>query len=280
MNKNYLEQYNALIGFALKQNRKKLKRTDPNFVYYENHHIIPKCLGGTNSKENMVLLTFSEHLKAHWLLHKMNPSKSKLLIALSYMAGISRSRLKDATEADLNLIADAHSLYKNYTATHSFSIERSKISKEYANRPEVKKRLSSYAYKQWHDKEGSFKLSGNREKVSKRIATMNKKNWSDPTFRAKRSALIADQMKNSWASEDCPFRKPEYNATRQKGVIKNIYKKMLAYNLEPTDDNWNSTCKKLSELSNIRMRDLRKYEQVVKYFDSVAKLKLEVKNYE
>lgn len=278
MNKKYQEQYDALINFALKQNRKKLKRTDSNFIYYENHHILPKCLGGTNDKENMVLLTYSEHLKAHWLLCKMNPNKFKLLIALSYMAGISKYRLKDITEADLNLIADAHSLYKNYTATHSFSVKMSKISKEYMNKPEHKKRLSLAAYKQWHDENGAFKLSGNKEKASKRISTMNKKNWSDSSFRKRRSMQVTSQLKNSWASENCPFRKPEYNATRQKGVIKNIYRKMLSYNLEPSDENWNDVCKKLSELSGARMSDLRKYEQITKYFGSVAKLKWEVRN--
>lgn len=39
--------------------------------YCERHHIIPKSLGGSNSKENIVPLTAREHLMCHLLLTKM-----------------------------------------------------------------------------------------------------------------------------------------------------------------------------------------------------------------
>jgi hypothetical protein len=39
--------------------------------YIEEHHIIPKSLGGTNKKENLVNLTGREHFICHWLLTKM-----------------------------------------------------------------------------------------------------------------------------------------------------------------------------------------------------------------
>lgn len=37
----------------------------------EKHHIIPKSLGGSNRKENIVCLTPKEHFICHWLLTKM-----------------------------------------------------------------------------------------------------------------------------------------------------------------------------------------------------------------
>ena len=40
--------------------------------YKENHHILPKSLGGNNSKENLVALTGREHWIAHLLLHKIH----------------------------------------------------------------------------------------------------------------------------------------------------------------------------------------------------------------
>lgn len=40
-------------------------------VYYEKHHIIPRSLGGSNIKDNLVYLTFREHFIIHWLLTKM-----------------------------------------------------------------------------------------------------------------------------------------------------------------------------------------------------------------
>jgi hypothetical protein len=39
--------------------------------YYENHHIIPSSLGGSNDDENLVLLTAREHFICHYLLCKM-----------------------------------------------------------------------------------------------------------------------------------------------------------------------------------------------------------------
>ena len=45
--------------------------------YTENHHIIPKSLGGTNDKENLVRLSGREHFICHLLLTKMTTGKEK-----------------------------------------------------------------------------------------------------------------------------------------------------------------------------------------------------------
>jgi len=39
--------------------------------YSEKHHIIPRSLGGSNLKTNLVRLTAREHFICHWLLTKM-----------------------------------------------------------------------------------------------------------------------------------------------------------------------------------------------------------------
>lgn len=39
--------------------------------YTETHHIIPKSLGGSNKRSNLVKLTAREHFICHWLLTKM-----------------------------------------------------------------------------------------------------------------------------------------------------------------------------------------------------------------
>ena len=44
--------------------------------YVEKHHIIPKCLGGTDDKDNLVILTYREHFIAHWLLVKIHKTHS------------------------------------------------------------------------------------------------------------------------------------------------------------------------------------------------------------
>ncbi|MFA5490882.1 MAG: NUMOD3 domain-containing DNA-binding protein [Candidimonas sp.] len=53
--------------------------------YFEIHHIIPKCLNGTNDKDNLIILTPREHFIAHALLHKMYPHNRRLLNAIMAM---------------------------------------------------------------------------------------------------------------------------------------------------------------------------------------------------
>lgn len=52
--------------------------------HVERHHIIPKCMGGTDDKENLVELTPEEHYVAHQLLVKIYP-KNKALINAAMM---------------------------------------------------------------------------------------------------------------------------------------------------------------------------------------------------
>ena len=39
--------------------------------YYEKHHIIPRCMNGDDSEENITTLTYREHFIAHLLLTKI-----------------------------------------------------------------------------------------------------------------------------------------------------------------------------------------------------------------
>jgi hypothetical protein len=59
---NYEKIYNILIDNA------KNRQIDG---YTESHHVIPKSMGGSDDKENLVLLTAREHYIAHNLLHRI-----------------------------------------------------------------------------------------------------------------------------------------------------------------------------------------------------------------
>lgn len=61
---NYKRIYESII-----ENRKN----HSIFGYVEEHHIIPRCLGGTDDKDNLVKLTAKEHFICHLLLTKMYP---------------------------------------------------------------------------------------------------------------------------------------------------------------------------------------------------------------
>lgn len=67
-------------------NRAKLRLINE---YTEKHHIIPKSLGGTNDKNNLVLLTAREHFVCHILLTRMTQggNKKKMVLAIFKMMG-------------------------------------------------------------------------------------------------------------------------------------------------------------------------------------------------
>lgn len=72
---NYIKIYNSII-----ENAQIIIREE----YTEIHHIIPKCMGGTDSVDNLVRLTAREHYICHWLLAKYYNNK-KLWAAFSMM---------------------------------------------------------------------------------------------------------------------------------------------------------------------------------------------------
>lgn len=85
---NYNHHYRALIDRASTRN------LTPD-IDVEVHHIIPKCLGGTNSKDNLVELTPEEHFVAHQLLVKIYPTSKKLVLALSAMRMSNKSHSRN-----------------------------------------------------------------------------------------------------------------------------------------------------------------------------------------
>ena len=78
--------------------RKKMNRHKGDGELYDCHHIIPKCMGGSNSTSNKVLLTPREHFIAHLLLSKSVESQyvKKMYCALVRFMGKNsdRSRIK------------------------------------------------------------------------------------------------------------------------------------------------------------------------------------------
>lgn len=82
---NHLKVYESIIENVKSKNRIKLKRTDINYVYYERHHIIPKCMKGSNNKDNLVLLTAREHYICHKLLTYIHKGNYRIMAAFHRM---------------------------------------------------------------------------------------------------------------------------------------------------------------------------------------------------
>jgi hypothetical protein len=63
--------------------------------YGENHHIVPKCVGGTNKKWNLVKLTAKEHYICHMLLCEIYPKENKLKYAFWRMCNVGYSKYQE-----------------------------------------------------------------------------------------------------------------------------------------------------------------------------------------
>ena len=64
--------------------------------YKEKHHILPRCLGGKDNKDNLVELTAREHFIVHMLLCKFTKSQAriKMLYAFNFMS-VVRNKYRD-----------------------------------------------------------------------------------------------------------------------------------------------------------------------------------------
>lgn len=73
---NYANIYQQIVERAL-------TREKPD--YYETHHIVPRCMNGSNDPDNLIALTPEEHYVAHQLLVKMYPDHKQLVHAANMM---------------------------------------------------------------------------------------------------------------------------------------------------------------------------------------------------
>jgi hypothetical protein len=161
--------YNNVMERA--KNRKKGK-------YMERHHIIPRCLGGTDENDNLVYLTYREHFIAHKLLvfiHRHNfRNMMKMSCALWMMCNAGKDKYR----------------YTSYTYEKA---KQNYIDFNPSRDPELKKRIRSnrenglYNYGEEH-----------KEKISTALKTfLHSLTPAEKADRMKKSAHTCDQAKRA-----------------------------------------------------------------------------------
>lgn len=83
---NYSKIYDALVAKAKVRGLDKSQHEG----YFEIHHIVPRCLGGSDEKGNLVMFTGREHFIAHMLLWKAFPEEISLMRAAMLMSSFWR----------------------------------------------------------------------------------------------------------------------------------------------------------------------------------------------
>lgn len=185
-------------------------------IYREKHHIIPKCLGGSDDKENLVELTAREHFLCHWLLARIYPNNSKIRYAFWIMCGGGNSRQ--------NRYSPSSRQYEEARENLSHTVEtRDRMSKSRMGRKHselTKSRQSKARLNTIHSKETREKIS-NSKLGSKHSKTRNKQYRESSSVRMKeiaknRKRLICQICLISVDSSN--FSRHE-NSCKQKQII-------------------------------------------------------------
>lgn len=123
---NYRKNYENLIQRA---KDRILDRKE----YTETHHIVPKCIGGSNDAENLVELLPEEHLVAHLLLVKMHPGNTRLIYAANWMTNrVKNNKEYGWVKREFSKIESLKKTGKK-RSIESVEKQRDTISKKYKN---------------------------------------------------------------------------------------------------------------------------------------------------
>jgi hypothetical protein len=210
---NYQKTYDAIIA-----NRKLNTPTG----YTENHHIIPKSLGGSNDPDNLVKLTAREHFIAHRLLAKIHGGK--MWSALWMMChgktnsgkGLSVSskvyetaRIRHAQHISEIFSGENHPNYKR-TMTED---QRNKISES----------LKGRAAGEMNPNYGKKHSDATRALISKKVISRDQTGKRNPFFGKKHTEETLSKLRNVVRSEETKRKLSEARRAEERSGENNSF---------------------------------------------------------
>lgn len=193
--------------------------------YSERHHVIPKCVGGTDEKANIVRLTAQEHYVAHLLLMKMMPDEPKLVHAAWTM--IRRSRFVNGRSGGkayawlrvkyaqmMREKMSGHTPTSETKAKRSASAKKNTVSEEQRKRmtaastatrttPEFRARISEKLKQQWQDPAfRAAKAASMMNRSSEKRSAAMRNRWKDDSYRSRMQAKLAGMNVGRKPSEE------------------------------------------------------------------------------
>ena len=169
--------------------------------YFEIHHIIPRCLGGSDDASNLVMFTGREHFIAHMLLWKAYPDNVSLMRAAHIMSSrwvsgtidgkagtnsrtYSRLREEYSQAVKQQVSGEGNPFYGKKHTPESIA----KMKAWHAANPEV--RLSFVGFK--HSEETRMKMS---------VSARNKPAMTEDTKKKISEALTGIQKTPEWVAK-------------------------------------------------------------------------------
>lgn len=142
------------------------------FGYTEKHHIIPKSLGGTNSKTNIVVLTAREHYLCHLLLTKMTTGKNRIRMIHAAVAFTSWASKRHERTIKINS-----------RIFQTLKELRQQVLMEEMAKPENKKKSSDGAKKLWANNAYKKEASSKRKELWRNPDYLDKMKSRKRTFK-------------------------------------------------------------------------------------------------
>lgn len=205
--------------------------------YKEKHHVTPKCLGGSNTKSNLVELTAREHFICHWLLSRLYPEEPKLSYAFWMMSTSKRpNRYRPSSRAyeeakQLQSILRSQQLLGHITSQET----KEKISKSNRGkkRTEEERKKMSDAQKgkigSWngrtHSEESKQKMR--EKKLGNKASDETKKRMSE----SRKGQTRTQEQKKAYSIAMTGIPKKKYECprcSRLVGGIKNLERHLAA----------------------------------------------------
>ena len=123
LDNKYTRIYYSLIDRAKSRGFGSKKAAKSHLGYVETHHIIPRSLGGNNSKSNLVYLTAREHFICHLLLIKMTvgEQRQKMIFAVSNF----KNRKKDK-KSDYKISSRTYEIIRRIVSSELSQINKGK----------------------------------------------------------------------------------------------------------------------------------------------------------
>jgi hypothetical protein len=162
--------------------------------YTEKHHILPESLGGSDTPENLTILTAREHFICHWLLvkiYKNGEAHWKMLNAIRIMRAENKNQQRYSTRITSRV-------YSNLKEEYS-QLQSDRMRGE--NNPMFGKTQTSYS-KQLISEANKGRIQPNIEKQNQKAAQLGKKRkpFSDE-WKSKMSASKTGVNNNRYGVE-------------------------------------------------------------------------------
>jgi len=176
---NYQKKYQKFI-------KSRPIRTKIKYDGCEIHHIIPKSIGGSNDKDNLVVLTPKEHYIAHRLLAKCYTGEKRMKMSFAlYSLGHFRNKRRSKSPLNAQQYDIIRKQYYETMKTPEWKAWCSAKSKRQWT-PERRARQAELMRQQWKDGKQSYLKS---DAYKKKQSINRKKLWQDPAYKEFQSRI-------------------------------------------------------------------------------------------